>query len=116
MLSAQSSLIKHKELILRLLEAVKLPAKLAVIYARVTKQKKRRPRGTGKLTRRQNELRGQLPHHCSLPRFTKGALAPSDTPKEHPCCAGVGLGDGSHGWFQTEEVQVTLPYSQVWNY
>ena len=31
-LSAQSSPIKHKELILRLLEAVKLPAKLAVIH------------------------------------------------------------------------------------
>ena len=31
-LSAQSSPVKHKELILRLLEAVKLPAKLAVIH------------------------------------------------------------------------------------
>ena len=31
MLSARSSPIKHKELILRLLEAVRLPAKLAVI-------------------------------------------------------------------------------------
>ena len=32
MLSARSAPIKHKELILRLLEAVKLPAKLAVIH------------------------------------------------------------------------------------
>ena len=34
MLSARSSPIKHKELILRLLEAVKLPAKLAVIHCK----------------------------------------------------------------------------------
>ena len=75
MLSAQSSLIKHKELILRLLEAVKLPAKLAVIYARITKQeKKRRPRGTGKPTGRQSELLEQLPHHCCLPLFPKETL------------------------------------------
>lgn len=44
-LSAQSALIKHKELMLRLLEAAKLPAKLAVIYARVTEREKNgRPR------------------------------------------------------------------------
>ena len=34
MLSAQSSPIKHKELILRLLEVVKLPAKLAIIHCK----------------------------------------------------------------------------------
>ena len=34
MLSARSSPIKHKELILRLLEAVRLPAKLAVIHCK----------------------------------------------------------------------------------
>ena len=34
MVSAQSSHIKHEELILRLLEAVKLPAKLAVIHCK----------------------------------------------------------------------------------
>ena len=34
MLSARSSPIKHKEFILRLLEAVRLPAKLAVIHCK----------------------------------------------------------------------------------
>ena len=34
MLSAQSSPIKHKQLILRLWEAVRLPAKLAVVHCK----------------------------------------------------------------------------------
>lgn len=44
MLSTQNS-IKHKELILRLQEVVKLPAKCAVIhYKRVPKRDKKEPR------------------------------------------------------------------------
>ena len=61
-LSARSSPVKHKELILRLLEAGKLPAKVAVLHCQGHQRgKKRRPREVGKLTRRQDELPGKLP-------------------------------------------------------
>lgn len=62
MFSARSSPIKHKELILRLLEAVKLPAKLTTVHCKGhQKEEEEEAQGIGKLIRRQNEPLGQLP-------------------------------------------------------
>ena len=85
MLSIWSSPIKHKELILRLLEAVKLPAKLAVIYC------KGHQKGQGKEAQGNKKAdqeakwatREATPVTAICPLSPKETLTPNYTPEEH---------------------------------
>lgn len=88
MLSAQSSPVKHKELILRLLEAVKLPAKLAVIHCKShqkgQKKKKKEAQGNRKADREARQAAREATSATAIcPLFPKETLTPDCTPEEH---------------------------------
>ena len=116
MLSARSSPIKHKELILRLLEAVKLPAKLAVIHCKShQKGQEKEAQGNRKADQEaRRAAREATPATAICPLFPKKTLTPDYTPEEHSRYAEQGWEIGSHGWFQTDQAQIILPDSQVW--
>ena len=116
MLSAWSSPIKHKELFLRLLEAVKLPAKLAVIHCKGhQKGQEEEAQGNRKADQEAKwAARDATPVTDICPLFPKETLSPDYTPEEHSRYAKRGWEIGSHGWFQTDQAQVILPDSQVW--
>ena len=115
MLSARSSPIKHKELILRLLEAVKLPAKLAVIHCKGQKGQEEEAQGNRKTDQEaKRAAREATPVTAICPLFPKETLTPDFTPEEHSRYAEQGWEIQSHGWFQTDQAQVILPDSQVW--
>ena len=85
MLSARSSPIKHKELILRFLEAVKLPAKLAVIHCK-GHQKGQEEEAQG--NRKADQEAKQATRKAALVTaicllFPKETLTPNYTPEEH---------------------------------
>ena len=84
MLSARSSPIKHKELILRLLEAVKLPAKLAVIHCKGQKGQEEEAQGNRKADQEaKRAAREATPVTAICPLFPKETLTPDYTPEEH---------------------------------
>ena len=116
MLSARSSSIKHKELILRFLEAFKYPAKLAVIHCKVHQRGKKKEaqknRKADKEAKQATRKAALVTAICLL--FPKVTLTPNYTPEEHSLYAKQGWEIGSHGWFQTDQAQIKLPGSQVW--
>ena len=85
MLSARSSPIKHKELIFRLLEAVKHPDKLAVIHCKGhQKGKEKEAQGNRKAGEGAKQVsREATPVTAICPLFPKGTLTPDYTPEEH---------------------------------
>ena len=111
MLSARSSPIKHKELILRLLEAVKLPAKLAVIHCKChQKGQEEEAQGNRKADQEaKRAAREASPITTICPLFPKETLTPDYTPEEHSRYAERGWEIGSHGWFQTDQAQGNTP-------
>ena len=84
-LSARSSPIKHKELILRLLEAVKLPAKLAVIHCKGhQKGQEVEAQGNRKADQEVKQAaREATPVTAICPLFPKETQTPDYTPEEH---------------------------------
>ena len=116
MLSAQSSPIKHKQLILRLWEAVRLPAKLAVVHCKGhQKGQEEEAQGNRKADQEaKRAAREATPVTAICPLFPKETLTPDYTPEEHSWYAERGLEIGSHGWFQTDQAQTILPHSQIW--
>ena len=118
LLSVRSSPIKHKELILGLLEAVKLPAKLAVIHCN-SQQKGQEKEAQGNRKADQEAKRATreaTPVIAIFPLFPKETLTPDYTPEEHSRYAERGWEIGSHGWFQTGQAQIILPDSGLENY
>lgn len=115
MLSARSSAIKHKELILRLLEAVKLPAKLAVIHCKShQKGQEKEAQGNRKADQEAGRAAGEATSATAIcPLFPKETLTPDFTPGGHSRYAERGWEIGSHGWFQPDQAQIILPDSQV---
>ena len=111
MLSARSSPIKHKELILRLLEAVRLPAKLAVIHCKGhQKGQEEEAQGNRKADQEaKRAAREASPITTICPLFPKETLTPDYTPEEHSRYAERGWEIGSHGWFQTDQAQGNTP-------
>jgi len=99
MLSAQSSPIKHKELILRLLEVVKLPAKLAVIHCKgYQKGQEKEAQGNRKADKEAKQAsREATPVTATCPLYPKEILTPNYTPEEHSQYAEQGWEIGSHG-------------------
>ena len=85
LLSALSSPIKHEELILRLLEAVKLPAKLAVIHCKGhQKGQEEEAQGNRKADQEaKRAAREATPVTAICPLFPKETLTPDYTPEEH---------------------------------
>ena len=85
MLSARSSPIKHKELILRLLEAVKLPVKLAVIHCKGhQEEQEEKAQGNRKADQEaKRAAREATPVTAICPPFPKETLTPDYTPEEH---------------------------------
>ena len=101
---------------LRLLEAVKLPAKLAVIHCK-GHQKGQEEEAQGNREADQEAkraTRGANPVTAICPPFPKKTLALDYTPEEHSQYAEQGWEIGSHGWFQTDQPQIILSDSQVW--
>ena len=85
MLSAQSSPIKHKQLILRLWEAVRLPAKLAVVHCKGhQKGQEEEAQGNRKADQEaKRAAREATPVTAICPLFPKETLTPDYTPEEH---------------------------------
>ena len=85
MLNAQSSPIKQKELILRLLEAVNLPAKLAGIHCKgYQKGQEKEAQGNRKAGQEVKQVsRETTPVTAICPLFPKETLTPDYTPEEH---------------------------------
>ena len=85
MLNAQSSPIKQKELSLRLLEAVNLPAKLAVIHCKVhqkgQEQEDQRNRKADQEAKQATRKAALVTATC--PFFPKETLTPNYTLEEH---------------------------------
>ena len=52
--------------------------------------------------------------HCYLPLFPEETLTPNYTQEEHSQYPERGWELWSHGWFQTDQAQITLLDSQVW--
>ena len=99
MLSAWNSPIKHEELILRLLEAIKLPAKLAVIHCKGhQKGQEKEAQGNRKADQGLKQVsREATPVTAICPLFPKETLTPDYTPEEHSQYAEWGWEVGSHG-------------------
>ena len=113
MLSAWSSPIKHKELILRLLDAVKFPAKLAVIHCKVhqkgQEQEDQRNRKADQEAKQATRKAALVTATC--PFFPKETLTPNYTLEEHSWYTKQSWEIGSHGWFY--QAQTILLDSQV---
>ena len=72
MLSARSSPIKHKELILRLLEAVRLPAKLAVIHCKGHQKGQEEEAQGNRKADQEAKWAASYPCHSYMPPFPQG--------------------------------------------
>ena len=99
MLSARSSPIKHKKFILRLLEVVKLPAKLAVIHCKCyQKGQENEAQGNRKADKEAKRAsREATPVTATCPHFPKEILTPNYTPEEYSQYAKQCWETGSHG-------------------